>query len=108
MKNNERALQLWSVLVLAARHHEILSYHMIEKLTGIPKHAMGSYLDLVYNYCDSKEWPPLVILAVNERDGRPGTTFWQGKDIDALQARVFVFDWLKHKPPTPQDFKKSN
>ena len=108
MRKNERALQLWSVLVIAARHQEILSYTSIQKLTGIPARAIGPYLNLVYNYCDSKGWPPLVVLAVNERDGRPGTQYWKGEDLDALQARVFVFDWFKSKAPAPEDFKDSN
>ncbi len=35
MTNPERAQQLWSLLVLAARNQQVLSYEMIGQMTGV-------------------------------------------------------------------------
>ena len=40
----QRAAQLWSLLVLAAQYQVLLSYSMIEHLTGIPRVAVGMLL----------------------------------------------------------------
>ena len=114
MKKNEntaqqyRTAQLWSVLVFAARHQEIVSYLMIERLTGIPRQGVSPYLNLIHEYCEDKQWPSLAVLAVNEATGKPGSKYWAKIDVLAAQSRVFAFDWLKDKAPSPQDFINSN
>jgi hypothetical protein len=83
---------------------------MIWKFTGIPKQGIGPYLTSISDYCDRKGLPRLFMLVVDEASGRPPAIrkwkkYYKGTDVDAEQARVFVFDWLKFKAPSPQDFK---
>jgi hypothetical protein len=49
---NHRAAQIWSVLVFAAGHQEIITYATVEKLTGLPKFAIGPALNRIANYCE--------------------------------------------------------
>jgi hypothetical protein len=35
----------------------------------------------------------------------PSEGFTEAKDIFGAHARVFVFDWLGRKAPSPNDFK---
>jgi hypothetical protein len=104
MTTNERAAQLWSVLVLAARTQQILSYAMVDNLTGIPKQGVGKILAPVQSYCKKNKLPPLTSIVVSEADGLPSEGFTEAKDIFGAQARVFVYDWFNHKAPSPEDF----
>jgi hypothetical protein len=104
MKDDERAAQLWSLLVLAARNQQILSYSMVEKLTGLPRQSIGRRLSSIQRYCLDEDLPPLTSLVVNEDEGVPGEGF-VGAKIDKIfraQARVFVFDWFNVKIPFPK------
>jgi hypothetical protein len=44
MNRFERAAQLWAVLVLAARHRQVLSYDLVARATGVPRAAVGGFL----------------------------------------------------------------
>src|ERR1043166_7647986 len=72
MTNEQRALQFWSVLVLAARSQQLLSYKSMEKLTGIPKQGVGRVLAPIQAYCKRNKLPPLTALVINEDEGLPG------------------------------------
>ena len=104
MTKNERAAQLWPMLVLAARNQQILSYGIVEKLTGIPKQAVGDFLEPIQSYCKHKKLPPLTSLVVSEANGLPSEGFTEAVDIFGAQARVFVYDWFRQKAPSPEDF----
>ena len=102
MKKHERAAQLWSLLVLAARNQQILSYSMVERLTGLDKRGIGKILGPIQSYCQRSNFPPLTILIVKEGTGFPGDGFTQA--AEGAKARVFVFDWFKHPASSPEDF----
>jgi hypothetical protein len=106
MTEHDRAAQLWSLLVFAARNQKILSYHNLEQLTGLAQQGGGNCLAPIQNYCEHHRLPPLTSIVVNERTGMPSESLMEAKDIFAAQARVFVYDWFAHKAPTPEDFQK--
>jgi hypothetical protein len=108
MNQYQRAAQLWSLLVFAAQTQKILSYTMIENLTRLPKVGVGGFLSPIQDYCKHHELPPLTALVVNEDTGLPGGGFTGATDVFAAQSRVFVFNWFKHKSPTPEDFEKTD
>jgi hypothetical protein len=108
MSRTQRAMQLWSVLVLAARNQQVLSYSMVEKLTGLPKWTQADFLGVVAAYCIVNKLPPLTVLVVNEETGLPGGKFPGPADIFGGQARVFVYDWFAHGIPSPEDFEAAS
>lgn len=93
MKIEERALQAWSVLVLAAITRTILTYEELRTLTGLPNQS-GNFLEPVYLYCKEKGWPRLSVLVVDKHTGKPRPQY---KDIEvtAEQWRCFNFPWLE-------------
>ena len=92
MTNPERAQQFWSVLVFAAREQKVLSYAMIEQMTGMVKQGAGTPLGYIYYYCKRHKLPLLNTLAINQETGKPGLDFLKDVDLLAEQARVFVFN----------------
>jgi hypothetical protein len=108
MTRYQRAAQLWSVLVFAAREQHILSYELTGKLTGLPERAVGENLSPIQDYCKQNGLPPLTVLVVSEKTGVPGGGFTAAQDILPAQARVFVYDWLSlRRTPTPEDFEQA-
>ncbi len=116
MDKYQRAAQLWSLLVLAARNQQLLSYSTIEHLTGIPKVAVGGMLGTISHYCNNRKLPWLTALVVNEETGLPGEgligsakrKYGDTLDIFAMQSRVFIYDWFKEPAPKTEDFKRAD
>jgi hypothetical protein len=128
MTHEQRGVQIWSVLVLAARNQQILSYQTVEFLTGVPAGVMAPILGKIEAYCDAHKLPKLTALVVNQRHGVPGYLYPGFIDTPVHpddpahaqkandpnpevytelfkeQSRVFVYDWLKNKAPSEADF----
>ena len=45
MRASERAAQIWSVLALAARNRQVLTYPIVSKLIGVPYAGLGQLLE---------------------------------------------------------------
>lgn len=101
----QRAAQLWSVLSLAAMNRQVLTYDIVSKLIGVPRPALGGFLDPVQAYCLKHHLPPLTVLVVSEQTGMPGSGFTAAEDIPKAQVSVFGFDWIAHGAPPPEDFE---
>lgn len=101
----ERASQIWSILALAEKNRQILTYEIISKLTGVPRQGLGQLLEPIQSYCLVHNLPPLTILIVSEETGMPGAGFIAAQDIPRTQQQVFSFDWLKHGAPSPEQFQ---
>jgi hypothetical protein len=105
MNRFERAAQLWAILVLAARHRQVLSYELVARAIGVPRTAIGRLLWPVQSYCLEEELPPLSVLVVSDQTGMPGTGFIAAQDIPAAQVRVFQHPWLESQAPTVQELE---
>jgi len=114
MRESQRAAQLWSLLVLAARNQQILTYSTVHNLTGIATVGVGGCLGPIIHYCRDHKLPWLTVLVVNEETGLPGDAFMEAAkkeygdklDIFVLQSRVFAYDWFKTEIPSPSDFER--
>ena len=100
MNNRQRAIQFWSLLVLAARTNTVLSYGMVEKMTGLPKRVQGDALGYILYYCIKNNLPLLSSLDVSQDDGQPSFEIYKHVDIEAEHRRCFVYDWLEHGVPS--------
>jgi len=105
MEVAERAAQIWALLSLAAKNHQILTYDIISKLIGVPRPGLGQLLEPIQSYCILNKLPPLTILVVSEETGMPGKGFIAAKDIPKTQMAVFAFDWINQGTPSPEDLK---
>src|SRR5690606_14586620 len=71
MKQEERAAQVWPVLVLAARNRQTLTYDLLGRLIGVPRQGLAHTLGHIMYWCKQNGYPPLTVLVVNQ-SGRPG------------------------------------
>ena len=106
MRVSERAVQIWSVLALAASNRQVLTYDMLSKLIGVPRHGLGQLLEPIQSYCLLERLPPLTILVVNST-GLPGAGFVAAQDIPREQLRVFSHVWLEQAVPSPEQLAEA-
>ena len=104
MRREERAQQLWSVLVLAATNRQILTYDIVAKLTGVVRPSIGDFLRPIQQFCSENELPALTSIVVSEETGLPGEGFIGAEDVPAAQIKVFKEDWLNMTAPTAEQF----
>jgi len=99
----ERAQQLWSILVFAARWRQILTYELVGKACGLPPPSLGDFLRPIQQLCTERAIPPLTSIVVNKSDGLPGDGFIAAKDIPRAQLSVFEHDWFGEDAPSGPD-----
>jgi hypothetical protein len=105
MTNPQRALQVWSLLALAAMTRTILTYEEVANLTGLPNNS-GNVLGHIYYYCAQHNLPVLTALVVDKHTGRPSApALYDGLDISEEHRRCFGHDWLKQGVPSLQEFQ---
>jgi hypothetical protein len=100
----QQSLQLWPLLVLAARNRQTLTYGMVQKMTGIHGHlSQGKPLGNIYSYCKYKGLPCLNLLVVDKHTGRPSEKPkpFEGLDMSKELALIFNFDWDKWEQHAP-------
>jgi hypothetical protein len=102
MTREERALQMWSVLALAATNREILTYDMVARLTGVVRPSIGDFLRPIQQFFTEGSIPPLTALVVGEKTGLPGEGLIAAADVPAAQMRVFQFQWRQTPAPTTE------
>ena len=106
MSHDERSLQIWTLLVCAARERRIYTYGQIADVLGFAgAGTMGNMLGAIMWHCQDYGYPPLTILVVNQTSGRPGDGLMLAGDVDSERERVFQFDWFAIRPPQTGDFK---
>ena len=100
MNQYQRAHQLWSVLILAAKNRQTLTYAMAEKITGLPARGVGKSLYPIQYYCEqhTPKLPPLTVLVVKQDSGLPGKGLVVADFAKSLQE-VFAFGWFLHTAP---------
>lgn len=107
MKREERAQQLWSILVLAARSRQLLTYEMVATACGVPSPSVGDFLRPVQQYCAERSLPALTSIIVNKNSGVPGDGFIAAHDVPRAQSDVFAKDWLAETAPTPDQLAEA-
>jgi hypothetical protein len=107
VKTGERACQIWSVLALAARNRQVLTYDLVAQATGLARQGIGQFLEPIQSFCLIKKLPPLTVLVVSKITGLPSEGFTGASDYGRAQLDVFDFDWLKHGCPSAEQFAQA-
>ena len=105
MTKGQRAAQIWPVLSLAATQRQTLSYDLLSKLIGVPRPAVGGFLEPIQSYCILKSRPPLTVLVVSAKSGLPGEGFIAASDVPRAQAEVYEHDWLQESVPSDTELE---
>lgn len=100
-----RALQIWQILVGFAYQRKTTTYSEIAEILGYEgAGVLDRQLGHILHFCDQKRLPPLTVLVVNSSTGLPGSGFVCDDSIDKARVKVFSYDWFDVIPPSPQEF----
>ena len=100
MTREQRAQQLWSILVLAASSRQILTYEIVGQACGLPPPSIGDFLRPIQQYCQENGLPPLTSIVVQKHTGLPGEGFIAVENIPLAHTKVFETHWLDHPAPS--------
>jgi hypothetical protein len=110
MNNPQRALQVWSLLALAAMTRTVLTYEEVANLTGLAN-TCGNVLGYIYYYCAHHNLPLLPSLVVDKHTGKPAVkagALYNNERITAEHRRCFEYDWMKHGAPSIEELQDAN
>lgn len=102
MTREERAQQLWSILVLAAKNRQVLTYEIVANACGVPAPSIGDFLRPIQQYCSENKFPPLTSIIVNKGTGLPGDGFIAAENVPLAQIQTFSRDWLDQQAPSAE------
>ena len=105
MRREQRSLQIWSILVCAARDRRTYTYGDLADILGFGgAGVMGPMLDPIMRLCRDRGLPPLTVLVVNGTTGKPGDGIVLDGQAAAERERVFGYDWFSVEPAETVDF----
>lgn len=91
------AAKIWPILVECAQRRATMTYGQLDERTGVFYRNQRIPLDHIGRHVLRNALPPLTIVIVDARTGRPGDgivgTSPETFDVDI--RRVFDFDWTK-------------
>jgi alkylated DNA nucleotide flippase Atl1 len=108
MTTHERALQIYQVLIGAARNRQVLTYEIVGKLIGVPRQGLARHLGHIMHYCEKNKLPPLTALVVGKISGKPGEGLITVNDLSKDMERIFNHEWYAMMPLTVDDLKKGD
>lgn len=109
MKKYQRAVQLWMLLICGARERKLYTYGQVARILGLQSGRMvARFLGPVMAFCETRHLPPLTVLVVNSRTGRPGAGMTASDDMDVDREKVYRYDWFSLDPPDPADFETAD
>tara|TARA_R110002072_G_scaffold187924_3_gene344716 strand:- start:2557 stop:3342 length:786 start_codon:yes stop_codon:yes gene_type:complete len=95
VNQSERAARAWPILIDVARSARKITYGTIGKQLGIHHRTVRYVLSEIQDYCLAEKLPPITILVVDQKEGKPGTGFiaWDVDDLDHGLERVYGHPW---------------
>ncbi len=102
MTRDERAQQLWSILVLAAARRQVLTYDIVARACGVPAPALGDFLRPIQQHCSENHLPPLTSIIVSKQTGLPGDGFIAAASVPLAQVQTFAWEWSEVDAPSAE------
>jgi alkylated DNA nucleotide flippase Atl1 len=109
VKREERAQQIWQVLVSAAHDHQIITYAEVADLIGMGAGTLAGPLGCVMYYCQQQGLPALTSVVVRKQAGTPGVglTSVEPDQLDSERQKVFRRTWFDNVPPSADALAKA-
>ena len=97
VNQKERAARAWPILVDIALNERRITYGELACQLDIHHRAAGYVLSEIQDYCIQEKLPPITILVVDQKEGKPGAGFI-ARDVNDLE-HVYKFPWSLHDNP---------
>jgi hypothetical protein len=109
MTRYQRSMQIWAILICAAKDRKSYTYGQIATILGMGgAGVISQFLGPIMWYCEENGYPPLTVLVVNQDTGLPGEGLTTLQDVNEDREKAFNLDWFSIEPPTTEDFKAAD
>ena len=106
--DESRALQVYLILIGAARNRQILTYNVLAELLQFKGAGVfAGILGHIMFWCKDENLPALTSLVVNQDTGLPGDGLITPENANREREKVYQFDWYSIVPPTMQQLDAS-
>ena len=105
MTRSERCAQVWQVLVSAAHNRQILTCKVLAAQIGMGPGTLSQPLDTVLVYCALKHLPPLTVLVVHSKTGRPAVGSGVEDVPEGKREAVFNHRWFERRVPSAEQLE---
>lgn len=103
-KDEYRALQVYLILIGAARNRQVLTYGLLAELMGFKGAGVFAHiLGHIMYWCREEGLPSLTSLVVKEDTGLPGDGLTAPADANIEREKIFQFCWYSILPPTAEE-----
>lgn len=101
---NERALQVWQILIAVASTRQTLTYKMVANYLEFEgAGVLAPILGRIMNYCEREKLPPLTCIVVNQITGEPGNGLTTIDNLMKDRENVYNLNWFARMPPTLEE-----
>lgn len=108
MTRYQRSMQIWMLLVCAAKDRNSYTYGQIAEILGMGgAGVMSQFLGPIMWYCEDMEYPPLTVLVVNQDTGLPGEGLTTIEEVNEDRESVFNYNWFGIEPPQCTNFEEA-
>lgn len=105
MTRQQRASQIWSLLICAARERRTYTYGDVANILGYGgAGVLSQTLGLIMTFCRNNALPPLTVLVVNQETGLPGEGLTALEELNQDRESVFRFNWFSLEPHQNSEF----
>lgn len=107
MTRYQRASQIWSLLICAARDRKSYTYGEVADILGFGGAGVfAQILGCIMWFCEEQGLPPLTVLVVNQATRIPGEGLSTLEEVNSDREKVFSFNWFSIEPPQNTDFER--
>ena len=104
--NPARALQVYLILIGAAKNRQTLTYGALADMLGFQgAGVLAHILGHIMYWCHEESLPSLTSLVVNKESGLPGPGLSAPADVNSERERIYEYDWYGIVPPTMEQLE---
>ena len=95
VNQSERAGRAWPILAEVAQNRGLVTYGELGRRLNIHHRTVRFVLSEIQDYCLAEKLPPITILVVDQKEGKPGAGFiaWDVNDTAQGLELVYGYPW---------------
>jgi len=107
MNKHERAMQIFPLLIFAARKGVRVTYKELSTATGIATIGLGRCLGVIKDVCDENNFPPLTAIVVSTVTGESSYSEHEEERTAKINS-VYNYYWDVARVMVEEILKKEN
>ena len=108
MTRYQRSVQIWTLLVVAAKERKSYSYGDVAEILGMGGWRTSAVPWSHHVVLRRPGASPHTVPVVNQDTGLPGEGLTTLENVNEDREHVFIYDWFSVEPPETNEFEKAD